>query len=95
MTCKAACRRDQIYRIDHFAGKDAVQDLAVFRFSNTIIEPLWNRGLVDNVQITAAETVGVEGRAGYYEKSGATRDMVPNHMCELLSPGGNGAAGEL
>ncbi len=78
-------REDQIYRIDHFAGKDAVQDLAVFRFSNAVFEPLWNRSLIDNVQITAAETVGVEGRAGYYEKSGALRDMVPNHMAELLS----------
>ncbi|MGI4829205.1 MAG: glucose-6-phosphate dehydrogenase, partial [Janthinobacterium lividum] len=78
-------REDQIYRIDHFAGKDSVQDLAVFRFSNTVIEPLWHRSLIDNVQITAAETVGVEGRAGYYESSGALRDMVPNHMAELLS----------
>ena len=76
---------DQIYRIDHFAGKDAVQDLAVFRFSNAIIEPLWHRSLIDNVQITAAETVGVERRAGYYEASGALRDMVPNHLAELLS----------
>ena len=78
-------REDQIYRIDHFAGKDGVQDLAVFRFSNAVFEPLWNRSLIDNVQITAAETVGVEGRAGYYETSGALRDMVPNHMAELLS----------
>ena len=78
-------REDQIYRIDHFAGKDTVQDLAVFRFSNAIIEPLWNRSLIDFVQITAAETVGVEKRAGYYESSGALRDMVPNHMAELLS----------
>ena len=78
-------REDQIYRIDHFAGKDTVQDLAVFRFSNTIFEPLWNRSTIDNIQITAAETVGVEARAGYYEKSGALRDMVPNHMAELLS----------
>lgn len=75
----------QIYRIDHFAGKDAVQDLAVFRFSNAIIEPLWHRSLTDNVQITASETVGLEGRAGFYEKSGALRDMVPNHLAELLS----------
>lgn len=78
-------REDQIYRIDHFAGKEAVQDLAVFRFSNALFEPLWNRSMIDNVQITAAETVGVEKRAGYYEKSGALRDMVPNHMAELLS----------
>ena len=78
-------REDQIYRIDHFAGKDAVQDLAVFRFSNAIMEPLWNRSLIDYVQITVAETVGVEKRAAYYEKSGALRDMVPNHMAELLS----------
>jgi glucose-6-phosphate 1-dehydrogenase len=75
----------QIYRIDHFAGKDAVQDLAVFRFSNAIIEPLWHRSLVDSVQITASETVGVEGRADFYEHSGALRDMVPNHLMELLS----------
>lgn len=78
-------REEQIYRIDHFAGKDTVQDLAVFRFSNAIFEPLWNRSAIDNVQITAAETVGVEGRAGYYETSGALRDMVPNHMAEMLS----------
>ncbi len=78
-------REDQIYRIDHFAGKDTVQDLAVFRFSNAIFEPLWNRSAIDNIQITAAETVGVESRAGYYETSGAVRDMVPNHMAEMLS----------
>jgi glucose-6-phosphate 1-dehydrogenase len=62
-----------------------VQDLAVFRFSNAIIEPLWHRSLIDNVQITASETVGLEGRADFYEKSGALRDMVPNHLAELLS----------
>jgi glucose-6-phosphate 1-dehydrogenase len=78
-------REQQIYRIDHFAGKDAVQDLAIFRFSNAIIEPLWHRSLVDNVQITASETVGVERRADFYEHSGALRDMVPNHLMELLS----------
>ena len=78
-------REDQIYRIDHFAGKDAVQDLTVFRFSNAIFEPFWNRSTIDNVQITAAETVGVEGRAGFYEKAGALRDMVPNHLAEMLS----------
>lgn len=78
-------REEQIYRIDHFAGKDAVQDLAVFRFCNSIIEPLWHRALIDNVQITVAETLGVEGRADFYEQSGALRDMVPNHLAELLS----------
>ena len=82
---QASLREDQIYRIDHFAGKDAVQDLAVFRFANAMFEPLWNRSMIDNIQITAAETVGVEKRAGYYEKSGALRDMVPNHLAELLS----------
>jgi glucose-6-phosphate 1-dehydrogenase len=75
----------QIYRIDHFAGKDAVQDLAVFRFSNAMIEPLWHRSFIDSVQITASETVGVEERAEFYEHSGALRDMVPNHLMELLS----------
>ena len=78
-------REDQIYRIDHFAGKESVLDLSVFRFSNTIFETFWNRSVIDNVQITAAETVGVEGRADYYEKSGALRDMVPNHLAEMLS----------
>ena len=75
----------QIFRIDHFAGKDAIQDLAIFRFSNAIAEPLWSRSMIDNVQITVAETVGLENRAGYYEKSGALRDMVPNHLAEILS----------
>ena len=78
-------REDQIYRIDHFAGKDAVQDLFVFRFSNAVFEPVWNRSAIDNVQITVAETVGLEHRAGYYDKSGALRDMVPNHLMELVS----------
>jgi glucose-6-phosphate 1-dehydrogenase len=82
---QTSLREDQIYRIDHFAGKDSVQDLAVFRFANAILEPLWNRTMIDHVQITAAETVGVEGRAGFYEKSGALRDMVPNHLAQVLS----------
>ena len=78
-------QEEQIYRIDHFAGKESVQDLAVFRWSNAMFEPIWNHANIESVQITAAETVALEGRAGYYEKSGALRDMVPNHLAEILS----------
>ena len=82
---KEVLQEKQIYRIDHYLGKETVQNLLVFRFSNSIAEPLWNRNLIDHVQITAAETVGVEHRGGYYETSGALRDMVPNHLFQLLS----------
>jgi glucose-6-phosphate 1-dehydrogenase len=75
----------QIYRIDHYLGKETVQNVMVFRFSNNIIEPLWNRNYVDHVQITAAETVGVEHRGSFYETAGALRDMVPNHLFQLLT----------
>src|SRR5271157_2980206 len=75
----------QIYRIDHYLGKETVQNVMVFRFSNNIIEPLWNRHYVDHVQLTAAETVGVEHRGGFYETAGALRDMVPNHLFQLLT----------
>jgi glucose-6-phosphate 1-dehydrogenase len=75
----------QIYRIDHYLGKETVQNLMVFRFGNGIFEPIWNRRYIDHVQITAAETVGVEQRGGYYETSGALRDMVPNHLFQLVS----------
>jgi glucose-6-phosphate 1-dehydrogenase len=75
----------QIYRIDHYLGKETVQNLMVFRFANSIFEPIWNRQYIDHVQITAAETVGVEHRGGYYETSGAMRDMVPNHLMQLIS----------
>jgi glucose-6-phosphate 1-dehydrogenase len=76
---------DQIYRIDHFLGKETVQNILVLRFANGIFEPLWNRDHVDHVQITAAETVGVEGRGRFYEKTGALRDMVPNHLFQLVA----------
>ena len=75
---------DQVYRIDHYLGKETVQNILVFRFSNGIFEPIWNRRYIDNVQITVAEQVGVETRAGYYENAGALRDMVQNHMLQLL-----------
>ena len=75
----------QIYRIDHYLGKETVQNIIMFRFANGIFEPLWNRRYIDHVQITVAETVGVEMRGGYYDKAGALRDMIPNHLLQLLS----------
>jgi glucose-6-phosphate 1-dehydrogenase len=75
----------QIYRIDHYLGKETVQNIMVLRFGNGIFEPIWNRRYVDNVQITVAETLGVEGRGDYYEEAGAMRDMVQNHMMQLLT----------
>jgi len=75
----------QIYRIDHYLGKETVQNILVFRFSNGIFEPIWNRRYIDHVQITVSETVGVEQRGSYYEKAGTLRDMVPNHIFQLIS----------
>src|SRR5690348_3962451 len=75
----------QIYRIDHYLGKETVQNLLVFRFSNSIFEPLWNDRYIDHVQITNAETVGVERRGGYFDNVGTMRDMVPNHIMQLIS----------
>ncbi|MGF1613715.1 MAG: glucose-6-phosphate dehydrogenase [Gammaproteobacteria bacterium] len=76
---------DQIYRIDHYLGKETVQNILVYRFANGITEPIWNRRYVDHVQITVAEPLGVEHRAGYYEEAGALRDMVSNHLVALLA----------
>ena len=75
----------QIYRMDHFLGKETVQNIMVLRFANGIFEPMWNRDHIDHVQISVAETVGVERRARFYEATGALRDMVPNHVFQLLS----------
>jgi glucose-6-phosphate 1-dehydrogenase len=76
---------EQIYRIDHYLGKETVQNILVFRFANGIFEPIWNRRYIDHVQITVAETLGVETRGGYYDHTGALRDMVPNHLIQLLT----------
>lgn len=76
---------EQIFRIDHYLGKETVQNLLVFRFGNGMFEPIWDRRYIDHVQITAAETVGVEQRAGYYDTAGALRDMVQNHLMQLLT----------
>jgi glucose-6-phosphate 1-dehydrogenase len=78
-------KESQIYRIDHFLGKETVQNVMALRFANGLFEPIWNREHIDHVQITAAETVGVEQRGKFYEKTGALRDMVPNHMFQLLA----------
>jgi len=81
---QAVFKEDQIFRIDHYLGKETVQNLLVFRFANGIFEPLWNRNYVDYVEITAAENIGVEDRGGYYETSGAMRDMVQNHLLQVV-----------
>ncbi|GIV71266.1 glucose-6-phosphate dehydrogenase [Caldilinea sp.] len=78
-------REEQVYRIDHYLGKETVQNILVFRFGNGIFEPIWNRNYVDHVQITVAESLGVGSRGGYYDKSGAIRDMVQNHMMQLVA----------
>ncbi len=82
---RQALDESQIYRIDHYLGKETVQNILALRFSNGFFEPLWNRQNIDHVQITAAETVGVEKRGGFYENTGALRDMVPNHIMQLLA----------
>src|SRR6185312_16340601 len=78
-------KESQIYRIDHYLGKETVQNLAVFRFGNGLFEPIWNRRYIDSVQITVAETVGVEGRGEFYDQTGALRDIVQNHALQLLA----------
>lgn len=75
---------EQIYRIDHYLGKETVQNILALRFANALFEPIWNRNYIDHVQISASETVGLEGRGGYYENAGALRDMIQNHILQLL-----------
>jgi glucose-6-phosphate 1-dehydrogenase len=82
---KTVLQENQIFRIDHYLGKETVQNIMVFRFDNAIFEPIWNRRYIDHVQITNAETVGVELRGGYFDTTGTLRDMVPNHVMQLLS----------
>lgn len=84
-TVQAVFREEQVYRIDHYLGKETVQNILMFRFANGIFEPVWNRNYVDHVQITVAEAVGVEGRGGYYDSAGVIRDMIQNHMLQLLT----------
>ncbi|MGD8977598.1 MAG: glucose-6-phosphate dehydrogenase, partial [Gammaproteobacteria bacterium] len=76
---------DQVYRIDHYLGKETVQNLTVLRFANTLIEPIWNRNYIDHVQITVAEDAGIASRAGYFDSAGTVRDMVQNHLLQLVS----------
>ena len=78
-------KEEQIYRIDHFLGKETVQNIMALRFANGLFEPIWNRDRIDHVQITVAETIGIEGRGNFYEKTGALRDMVPNHLFQLVA----------
>src|SRR5581483_5668621 len=75
---------DQVYRIDHYLGKETVQNVLILRFANILFEPVWNRNFIDHVQITVAESDGVGYRAGYYERSSALRDMAQNHLLQLL-----------
>ena len=82
---KKLLKESQIYRIDHYLGKETVQNILVFRFGNSIFEPIWNRNYIDHVQITVAEKLGVEQRGGYYDTAGALRDMIPNHIFQLVT----------
>jgi hypothetical protein len=83
--CTSISGSHQIFRIDHYLAKETVQNVLMLRFANAIFEPLWNRNYIDSISITAAESIGVENRAGYYEQSGVLRDMFQNHMMQLFA----------
>ena len=93
--CSAVLDEPQVFRIDHYLGKETVQNMLAFRFANGMFEPLWNRNYIDNVQITAAEDIGIGSRAGYYDNAGALRDLMQNHMLQLLCAAVHGAARRL
>ena len=78
-------KEDQIYRVDHFLGKEAVQNILVFRLSNLLFQPVWNREYFEYIQITCAETVGIEGREDFFEQTGAIRDMIQSHLLQVLA----------
>ena len=90
-TARSLSRRAEVYRIDHYLGKETVQNILAFRFGNGIFEPLWNRRYVNHVQITAAESIGVEGRGAYYQEAGALRDMIQNHLLQVMATDRHGA----
>ncbi|ENO0240207.1 glucose-6-phosphate dehydrogenase, partial [Listeria monocytogenes] len=82
---RQAFKEDEIYRIDHYLGKEMIQNISVIRFANSIIESLWNNRYIDNIQVTLTEVLGVEDRGRYYDESGALRDMVQNHILQIVS----------
>ena len=84
-TIHESFNEEQVYRIDHYLAKETVQNLLMFRFANSIFEPIWNRRYIDHVDIIAAEELGIEKRAGYYDQSGVLRDMFQNHMLQLVA----------
>ena len=90
-----AFRERQVFRIDHYLGKETVQNVMAFRFANMMFEPIWNRNFIDHIQITGAEDLGIGTRAGYYDQAGALRDLVQNHMLQLVALTVHGAAGDV
>ena len=85
LTITEALDERQIYRIDHYLGKEMIRNILAIRFGNSLFEPLWNHHYIDNIQITSTETLGVEGRGGYYERSGILKDMLQNHLLQMLA----------